>query len=305
MRNPLFSLALLGGLAFSSTALADDTTDLMPGDALAQDDDSEGDDSSGDDDLDDILDGTDTSEETVGEEQDALRRGDIDDRAGVDGENLLEGEDAAGPKRTIKTVQRKDFMKLGRFEAGPSVGFVTNDPFLNRYIAGVRLGYHVTEIFGLEGELSYSPDLGEADWKPLTSQLVNENHVSPDISKLTLIGNLTFQFSPIYGKVALNGNNIIHFDVYGAFGMGFTRTVDDLKALQAEGDQVAEATQFQMQPTTNFGGGARVVFNQTIAVRVDARSLVYIETVNSTTLEMKNNFILSGGVHFFFPQMQS
>ena len=60
----------------------------------------------------------------------------------------------------------------------------------------------------------------------------------------------------------------------------------------------------QIHPTTNFGGGARVVFNEFVAVRVDGRSLVYIETVNSTTLEMKNNFILSGGVSFFFPGMQ-
>ena len=40
-------------------------------------------------------------------------------------------------------------------------------------------------------------------------------------------------------------------------------------------------------------------------MRVDGRSLIYIETVNSTTLEMKNNFILSGGVGFFFPSMDS
>ena len=39
------------------------------------------------------------------------------------------------------------------------------------------------------------------------------------------------------------------------------------------------------------------------AVRVEGRSLVYIETVSSTTLEMKNNFILAGGVSFFFPSM--
>ena len=200
-------------------------------------------------------------------------------------------------------IQKKDFMKIGRFEATPSVGFVTNDPFLNRYIAGVRLGYHLTEIFAIEGELSYSPDLGETDWKPLTTQLVNENNVSPDISKLTLVSNATFQFSPIYGKVALGGGNIIHFDIYGAFGMGVTQTRDDLRALQAEGDPIAQATEVQLQPTTNFGGGVRVVFNETLAVRVDGRSLVYIETVNSTTLEMKNNFVLSGGVGFFFPNM--
>jgi len=296
MRNfiGIFAVAAVG-LGFSASAWAQDSTEYGPSetyeDGIAQDDE--------DDALQDIL--NDDDEESVKDEQDALRSGDIDDRVGVADETIME-EEAAAQKRVIKTIQKKDFLKLGRFEAMPNVGFVTNDPFLNRYIAGVRLGYHLTEIFAFEAELAYAPDLGDGDWKGLTHQLVNENHVSPDISKLTFIANGAFQFSPIYGKVALSGNNIIVFDIYGAFGMGITQTRDDLEALQAVGDAEAMATEVQMHPTTNFGGGARVVFNQTVAVRIDGRSLVYIETVNSTTLEMKNNFILSGGVSFFFPQ---
>lgn len=272
------------GLLLSTPVLADEIEDQ---DGVVQEDEG-----SGDDELDDILGDTDSDKPTVKEEKEELRTS-----------STTKAPSFVPPDRTIKTIQKKDFMKIGRFEATPSVGFVTNDPFLNRYIAGVRFGYHLTEIFALEAEVSYSPDLGETDWKPLTTQLVNENNVSPDISKLTLVSNATFQFSPIYGKVALGGGNIIHFDIYGAFGMGVTQTRDDLKALQAEGDPIAQATEIQLQPTTNFGGGVRVIFNETLAVRVDGRSLVYIETVNSTTLEMKNNFVLSGGVGFFFPTM--
>jgi len=261
--------------------------------ALAQDDD--------DDFLDDIL-GEDSGD-SVRDEQDDLRSGDIDDRIGVSSEDVLELE-AASAKRIIKVLERKDFLKLGRFEATVGPAFVTNDPFLNRYIVNGSLGYHLTEIFAIEGNFGYSPDLGEVDWKPLTKQLVNENHVSPDISKLTLYGNGTFQFSPIYGKVAVNGRSIIRFDLFGAFGMGFTQTQDDLEALGVdETDEKAQATAVQIHPTTNFGGGVRVILNNNLAVRVDARSLVYIETVNSTTLEMKNNFILSAAVSFFFPGM--
>ncbi len=295
MRNHITLAALLlGGLAFSAPAFAQDDDD----DTEFSDDSEESEES--EDALEEIL--GESREESVGSEQDALRRGDIDDRIGVQDETIVEDR-TEQTRRVIKTLQRKSFLKLGRFEASPNIGFVTNDPFLNRYIGGARLGYHVTEIFAIELEAAYSPDLGEADWKPLTKQLVRENHVSPDISKLMLISNATFQFSPIYGKVALRGNNIITFDIFGAFGMGITRTKDDLDALQAENDPIAQKTEVQIQPTTNFGGGARIIFNDTVAIRVDGRSLVYIETVNSTTLEMKNNFILSGGVSFFFPQM--
>ena len=303
-----FSLAALfglaGTLAFAQPAFAHDHD--VP--VVAQSDDEES-----DEDEDDFLQELLGETETVASEREAVESGDIDDRVGVQGEEIVElSEDQK--KRLIKTLERKNFLKLGRWEATPTLGAVTNDPFLRRYTGGVGLAYHITEIFAVEGLVGFSPNLapdedtGEAcndpDWKPLTCQLVSENHVSPDISKLTLFYNGTFQFSPIYGKVALNGNRIINFDIFGAFGMGATHTQDDLNALGADqNDEKATNTANQIHPTTNFGGGARIILNESFALRVDGRSLVYIETVNSTTLEMKNNFILSGSISIFFPGM--
>ncbi len=290
--------ALLLGLP--STALAQDGVSHID-DGLAQSEDEsseEDDDFSDDDDLSDILN---SEEESVRQERDSLERGDIDDRIGVKSEAIL-AEEAAAQKRLIKTIQRKNFLKLGRFEGTPFVGFVTNDPFINRYLVGGALAYHATEIFAVEVNLGYSPDLGDGDWKPLTDQLVNYNKVSPDISKLTLFTSAGFQFSPIYGKVAISGQNIVNFDIFGAFGMGTTQTRDDLTAL-GDDSEPAKNTEIQWHPTTNIGGGARVIFNENLAARVEGRSMVYIETIGSTTLEMKNNFLLLASVSFFFPNM--
>jgi len=250
------------------------------------------------DELDDVLRGPDPGSESTDSEQT------VDEEPAATPAPIALDEDGKRKKTVIKTLARKNFLKLGRFEASPHAAFVANDPFLNRYIVGAGFGYHITEVFAVETSIDFAPDLGEGDWKPLTTQLVTENNVSPDISKLTLFGAATFQYSPIYGKVAVVGRNIVNFDVYGAFGMGFTRTTDDLTALGAEDDPRAQITQFQTHPTTNFGGGLRIIFGESIAARVEARSLVYIETVNATTLEMKNNLILQGAVSFFFPNMK-
>ena len=208
-------------------------------------------------------------------------------------------------KQVIKTLQRKTFLKLRRWELSPHLAFVSNDPFLNRYIFGVGVAYNITEVFSVEGMLDYSPDLGDADWKPLTKQLVEENSVSPDISKIGAFGSFCFIFSPIYGKAAVIGRNIINFDIYGKFGMGMTQTVDDLSALQAEEDERAQSTQVQVHPTTNFGAGTKIIFNPNIAARIEARSMIYIENVNGTTLEMKNNLLLQFSASFFFPNIKS
>ncbi len=207
-------------------------------------------------------------------------------------------------KRIIQTLQRKTFMKIGRYEVGLGAGFVTNDPFINRYLLVPSFTYHVTEIFGIEIQGAFSPDFGELDYKPITTQIINENSVTPDISKIQFYGNLNFQYSPIYGKVAVGSNRIIVFDLFGVFGTGVVNTVDDLAALQKEGEITAIATEVQYHPTLNFGGGARVIFSEAFAIRVEGRGLSYIEVLESTTLEMKNNFTLVAMASLFFPGME-
>ena len=242
-------------------------------------------------------------EETVAEERAALESGDLDDRVGVTSEEIVLPEDERARRRIIKALPRKRFLKIGRWEAAPHIGFVTNDPFINRYLLGAGISHHLTEVFAVELIGSFSPDFGRGDWKAITDQLVEENQVSPDISKILFYGNINFQFSPIYGKVAVMGRTIVNFDVFGSFGTGLVYTRDDLEALQAQEDPAAVATQNQYHPTTNFGAGFRILLNPNIAVRIEGRSMVYVETVKSTTLEMKNNFLLLGSVAFFFPGM--
>jgi len=283
MKKLLFSVFLLAGMGALAAPMA-----------WAQDDD--------DDFLDDIL--GEVDEESVEDEVEAVKRGEIGDTVGARQEDVIILDEEERHKRVIKTLQRKSFLKLDRWEITPHAGSVVNDPFLNRYIVGTGVGYHITEIFAVEASFDFAPDLGEADWKPLTSQLVKENHVSPDISKLTYFMSTVFQFSPIYGKVAVMGRDIVNFDLFGSFGMGLTRTKDDLRALQAEGDPRAMSTQFQMHPTTNFGGGLRIIFGENFATRLEGRSMVYIETVNATTLEMKNNFIIQASASMFIPNIR-
>jgi outer membrane beta-barrel protein len=199
--------------------------------------------------------------------------------------------------RTIKTLQPKSVLKMGRSEISPHVGWVTNDPFVERRLIGASYTHHLTEIFAAELSFTYSPDFGEGDWTDLTRQLVNENRVSPDISKIQYFGSASLQFAPFYGKIAISGDRIIHFDLFGAFGVGSVNTRDTFHE-----DDLDESTVVEFHATTNYGGGARVMFSDTFAVRLEGRSLAYIETVNDLTLEMKNNFLILGSASFFFPR---
>lgn len=206
-------------------------------------------------------------------------------------------------KRVIKTLQRKTFQKIGRTELALGAGLVTNDPFIYRYLIDMDATYHFTEVAALQVGIGYSPDLGQGDWKPITKQIVNNNRVAPDISKIQFYTDLTVQFAPIYGKVAAPGNTIINFDIFGLFGTGLVNTVDDLESLQVnETDPrfaVAQRTQVQWHPTLNYGAGARVVFGKSIALRIEGRGMSFVEVIEGTQLEMKNNVMLLANVSYF------
>lgn len=251
------------------------------------------------DDADDVIKSGTSADDSNKKQREDVEKGRVDGPTAA-----LPGDEAERARRIIQTRQRKTFLKLNRFEAAPMIGLVTNDPFINRYLLGVALSRHVTEVFSVEATWTFSPDFGEGDWKAITEQLVNNNQVSPDISKIEHFGTVNFQYSPIYGKLAVVGANIINFDIFAAFGGGYVVTRDDLKALQAEDDPQAQATENQFHPATTFGGGFRVTFNDMVAARVEARSLIYIETINSTTLEMKNNLLFMAGASIFFPKLK-
>ena len=245
------------------------------------------------DEIDDLLNDVAPKEETVKDEKAALKT-----------EPTLETAEEDRKKRLIKTLQQKDFIHKGRYEIAPGVGYVTNDPFINRYLLGAGLTYHVTEVFGVEFRGTFSPDFGEGDWKPITHQIIDENSVTPDISKIEWFGDFNFQYSPIYGKVAVSGRRIVMFDIFGAFGTGIVNTRDDLVALDKATDPVAIATEKQFHPTLNYGGGLRVILSRSFAFRFETRGMSYVEVIQSSTLEMKNNVMLLGSASIFFPGVE-
>ena len=248
-----------------------------------------------DDDLDDILGpAEDAGPGTVAEERRAFER-----EAETDEGTEVEVPEAK--KKLIKTLQKKFFLKLGRFEAVPYVGIVTNDPFIQRILFGANLGYHVTEIFEVELQGSYSPNFGQSDWKDITRQITGEgkNQVAPEISRMTYHLLVNFNYSPFYGKIATRRSSIM-FDIYGTFGAGIVGTSDDLELIGNAGEPQAEATREQVHPALSIGGGLRVAFNKTFALRFEGRTISYIGVLESTKLELKNNLTLMLGASIFF-----
>lgn len=255
----------------------------------------------GSEDLDDIIGPTgDSKDMTVREEADALAREAEAEKRDKTQEIKLQDS----KRRVIKTLQPKYVLKLGRAEVMPWFGGVTNDPFVRPILVGLNLGYHVTEILGIEYHGSLTLPLEganeEGDLKKITDDIKQNNEVLPEISRLRTHHTINFNFSPFYGKVAVVGRNSIIFDLYGSLGAGIAYTEDSLILTQKADDPKAAASARQVHPAINFGGGVRVMFGNTAGIRFEVRNLSYIGVLESTKLELKNNLILMGGASIFF-----
>jgi outer membrane beta-barrel protein len=249
----------------------------------------------------------------------------LDDRYRVTAPGEEDEEEAAEPevevpdqakrRGIVKVIQKKFFLKYRRLEVTPHVGYIGNDNFIRRFAVGSSVGYHINDLLSVEATFSYLPNLKETDYKALTNQFKDGSEVVPDISKVIFLGVMNVALSPIYGKVEMGNLRIINYDLYFTAGIGVAYSEDDTEIIEqpeCTGDEYEvnkneEMCRYvkQWHFVSNAGGGLRVVFNEWIGVRLDARGYTHIEQVyreeGDIGLEMKQNFMISLGASFFFP----
>lgn len=181
----------------------------------------------------------------------------------------------------IKAVSRKVFVKEGRFELAPFTGFSTNDAFFRRWTLGSRASYHLQDSFSL--------DVGGA-WNVISEKLDSVRVVGEALSAIpdqaTLYGyaDAGVTFAPVYGKVSLLSESVIHFDGFVSGGLGAVFTSD----------------QDGIQPTMQLGVGTRIFLNRWVVLRADLRDYIYPQE-RSGFSTLQNLLMLTLGVGFYYP----
>lgn len=228
---------------------------------------------------------------------------------------------------TKDVVQNRFFLKEERFEIAPVLGVVPNNPMVQRYVGGVLVAYHLSETLSMGGTLLYSPDLGTADLKDLANTLVVIAHTSTDntdfqqpLDKMVLGATFSANWAPVYGKINLVGATVVNFDFYGTAGVGmltlaeyYAQWDDDLDA-QGVYPPVSLGTKTNLvKPTLNLGIGMDFFLNQSVALKLDARSFLYVgrepdytplDDSDAQENRVYNNFLASAGVSMYFPTMK-
>jgi len=223
-------------------------------------------------------------------------------------------------RRPYNVVQNRFFLKTDRFELSPVLGYVPNNPFVQRYVGGVFMGYHFSETFAAEGAFLYAPDLGQNDLKDLTTTLVAIAHegsgqvdFQQPLEKMILGATFAARWAPVYGKINLIGERVINFDFYGVAGLGMLSINEYYARYNDDFDPPVETSlaEKKVKVPVNLGVGFDFFLSSSVALKIDARSYLYGDKKpqydpNTPVTESRiyNNFVASVGVAVFFPKMK-
>lgn len=239
-------------------------------------------------------------------------------------------DEFSGKKVVPSTVQNKFFVKTNRFEVAPTVGYIPNNSFVSNYVGGAYLAYHFSENISAEGALLYAPNTGLSGVKGLTKTLVaiayegnNQTTFKQPLDRLQLGAIFDLRYAPVYGKINLIGESVLNFDVYGTAGAGLLLVTKDYASVNPnfpDSDPnpvvLEENPRTEGNPCLNLGIGMDFFVTQSIALKIDARSELYLAKEpdygnrdaqgNAVPLDTQlyNTFITTAGVSIFVPKMK-
>lgn len=243
-------------------------------------------------------------------------------------------EEFNGKKTPPDPIRNRFFLKANRFEIAPSLGYVPNNSFADLYVGGAYLAYHFSESFSVEAAVMYSPNTGTTGVKNLTKTLLDiayqgdpNTKFQQPIDRLQLAVPFSARWAPVYGKINLVGEGVVNFDVYGTGGIALLAISKDIATVSEayrsgeSPDPVQLETQPQVvfSPAVNLGAGLNFFLSSSIALKLDARTLIYVgeeadyivgdidpSTGQQQILddEIQTVFITTGGISIFVPKMK-
>ena len=186
----------------------------------------------------------------------------------------------------IHAVQRRPLREAKRVELFPYGAVSIADPYLQRWGGGLRAMWHLREglSLGLDGN-------GFGTWQ--TQELViakRELHARIIDSRQRASAAAVAAIAPLYGKVALPGDVLVHFETFFDVGLGGALTETDAGR--------------GVRPMLLGGVGQRVFLGEDFALTARVGGDLYAERVlinGQPSTKAMGFWTFALGVSFYFP----
>jgi len=185
----------------------------------------------------------------------------------------------------VKSVQRKVYLKKGRFELTPLVSVSINDPYYSKFGASLRGAYYFADTLAISARGSVMQVLPSDDVR--TAKRAFQSRIYHSVPQWS--GMADVEWAPLYGKVAFL-NSILHFDGYLLGGAGVVKT--ETSSLEGRSLSIG----------ADLGLGMRFVAKDFLAVNVALINTSYVDQPLGTSKgAVQNLMTINAGISLFFP----
>ena len=161
------------------------------------------------------------------------------------------------------------------FEVGAFVGTYSTQNFGSSLVGGVRLGYHITEDFFVEGVYA-ATKVSDQDFRQILP-----GGVFPQEKETLSYYNLSVGYNILPGEIFIGGAHAFPSQFYLITGVGSTK-LDS-----------------QRRPTFNFGAGFRVFLTDHASLQIDVRDHVFSIDLLGTRQSTQNLELTAGATAYF------
>lgn len=180
----------------------------------------------------------------------------------------------------IKAVQRKVFLKKQRVELFPYFGFDLNDPFFTHLVLGGSLSYHLVDSLSIDARGGFV--FASIEKNIVRIIRTEAGAILENPPEFQFHADLDLTWAPIYGKISLFGDAILHFDTYVSGGPGLFGTDEGVN------------------PAFNVGIGQRYFINKWLTFRAELRNYMFIEDRNNAS-SLQNLMVVGLFASIFLP----
>lgn len=199
----------------------------------------------------------------------------------------------------VKVVQENLYEKAGHLEIGAGVGLIPSDPWYRAGTFGLSGTYHLSEALGLE--LSGHFALGRPTRQAET--LADFGGAAVDGYAPRALVSVDALWTPIYAKLNLLGQVVLHYDIYLSGGAGiYLARRSLLEGVDASGEDPAGGS-WNSPASLNLGLGHRFFYragSRAQSIRVDLRDHIFLAEDPGGDRWPKHNLHLSAGWGIFF-----
>ncbi|ATB47708.1 outer membrane beta-barrel domain-containing protein [Corallococcus macrosporus] len=205
----------------------------------------------------------------------------------VQQQRLVHGAPLYNPNVSVHIVQKKRFADEGRHELTLYPATVqVNGKYTNHAGTAAHYTYHLQENFALQVMGQYNWYSNESGFNLELIDKVREQAQAASSLLLVWGAHAGVEVTPLYGKFAFLNNSLAQFSVVlsGGAGIGSTRhLIRPAVTNEVEGEAFRVPARFGDTGTKflgSVGGGFRLQFGESYALRVEVRDLIYTARVD-------------------------